>query len=415
MRATLAEELSAEEVRARFDWARRRGHPAWLWPEVTVEAWRAALLSVEAATRAVLAGSGAAVLRGEPEAIGIAAYTSGMGPLLGHWVETGEVEAGERAAAWLRLHLSHNRRRMRRLAGVAAEAVERLGAAGVTPRVIKGMHTAHAFFPDPATRPLSDVDLLVPPSQIEAAEGALRGWGFRPVLVQRGPYKCDWAPAGAARGPRSLSLTHAEDPFTLDTHASLDRNFFGVATVRLDRLLPHDTGGTWGHTPGARVLGQPLLVLLLATHASEGLHGLSLIRLVELALVIRRDVGSGALDWRELADAAEEVGAPRFAYPALRLCEMLAPGSVPAEAMARFAARATPQMQRVLARLTPGTAQRLDRLSLGERFMWAGTAAERARRLAYALWPAPAGGTLAGLGGIYAGRAWRVARGRVSR
>ncbi len=415
MSPSLAEELSADEVRARFDWARRRGHPAWLWPELTVEAWRAALLSIEEATRAVLAGSGAAVLRGEPEAIGIAAYTSGMGPLLGHWVETGEVEAGEGAAAWLRLHLSHNRRRMRRLAGVAAEAVERLGAVGVTPLVLKGMHTAHAYFPDPATRPLSDIDLLVSPSRIEAAEGALRGWGFRPVLAQRAPYKCDWAPPGAARGPRSLSLTHAEDPFTLDTHASLDRDFFGVSTVRLDRLLAHDAGGAWGPAPGARVLGQPLLLLLLATHASEGLHGLSLIRLVELALVVRRDAESGTLDWREVVEAAEEVGALRFAYPALHLCGMLAPGSVPGEAMARFAARATPRMRRVLARLTPGTAQRLDRLSLEERFMWAGTAAERARRLVYALWPAPAGRSLAGLGRIYAGRAWRVARGRVVR
>ena len=35
--------LSAEEVRRRFTWARRQGRPAWLWPDVPIETWRAAL------------------------------------------------------------------------------------------------------------------------------------------------------------------------------------------------------------------------------------------------------------------------------------------------------------------------------------------------------------------------------------
>src|SRR5690606_25812828 len=127
--------------------------------------------------------------------------------------------------------------------------------------------------------------------------------------IQRNPYKCDWSPAGAARLPRSLSLTHEHDPVTLDIHASLDRNFFGVGVVRLDRLLARSPEERWGPCAAARVPGQPLLTLLLAAHASEGLHGLSLIRLVELAWVIRRDVERGALDWREAAEAAEQVGA----------------------------------------------------------------------------------------------------------
>jgi hypothetical protein len=215
--------------------------------------------------------------------------------------------------------------------------------------------------------------------------------------------------------PRSLSLTHEDDPFTLDLHASLNRNFFGVGVARLDRLLAEGSGNGWSPAGVAAVPGQPLLLLLLATHASEGLHGLSLIRLVELAWVIRRDLERGALDWAVAADAAEEVGALRFAYPALALCERLAPGSVPPAALARFAAKATPAMLRILGGVTPGTAQRLDRLSVEERFMWAGTPVERARRLAYALWPAPAGRSVGELGRIYARRAWRLAQGRVGR
>jgi hypothetical protein len=408
-------ELTLAEVRARFDWARRRGHPAWLWPETEVGAWVAALRSIERVTAGILAGRTGARLDGDATAIGIAGYTSGMGPLLGYWIEQGVVDASTQAAEVLIRHLRHNRARMAWLTAVASEVVERLTAAGVGVMVTKGIHTSHAYFPEPGTRPLSDIDLRISPEEVGEAERVLTGAGYRPVLVQRNPYKCDWAPAASPTVPRSLSLTHERDPFTLDVHASLNRNFFGVSVVRLEALLARSPANIWSPCRAAQVPRQPLLLLLLAAHASEGLHGLSLIRLVELTWVIRRDVERGALDWAEAADAAEEVGALRFAYPALALCERLAPGSVPPEILARFGARATPAMRRILDRVAPATAQRLDRLSIEERFMWAGTPVERARRLAYALWPAPAGRSVGELGRIYARRAWRLAQGRVGR
>ncbi len=408
-------DLDAGEVRDRFARARRGGHPAWLWPEVAVDAWRDALRAMEAATRGVLCGGEAPRLDGDAAALGVAAYTSGMGPLLGWWVESGALRASPGAAALLRLHLRHNRLRMERLGRAAAHAAACLAEEGVVTTVLKGMHTAHAYFPEPGTRPVSDVDLLVAPADLAAAGVALRRAGYAPGPVQRRPYKCDWVPAGGGGAPRSLALTHAEDPFTLDVHASLDRNFFGVATARLDRVAPASAAAAWDAAPHARVPGQPLLVLLLATHASEGFHGLTLVRLVELVRVIRQDAACGALAWDELVRAARTAGALRFAWPALELAERLAPGTVPEAVLARFAAEATPAMRRVLARSTPATAQRLDRLSLEERMMWAGTPWERVRRLAHAVWPAPAGRSPVELGRIYGRRAWRLLRGRVER
>jgi hypothetical protein len=162
-----------------------------------------------------------------------------------------------------------------------------------------------------------------------------------------------------------------------------------------------------------RVLAQPMLTAFLATHAGEGLHQLSLLRLVELVLVMRRDAAAGALRWDSLLDTLEGVGGLRFALPALELAERLAPGTVPTEVLARLGAEATPAMRRVLDRVTPATAQRLDRLSLEERFMWAGTAAERLRRAAHAVWPAAAGRSVTRLAEIYGRRAWwLLGRGR---
>ncbi|HET8655256.1 MAG TPA: nucleotidyltransferase family protein [Longimicrobiaceae bacterium] len=413
-------DLSADEVRARFQRARREGRPAWPWPEVEVGDWRAALRQIEGAARHLLADAPGPARIAAPDAraaraLGVAAYTSGMGALLGHWVETGALAADPAAERLLRLHLRHGRLRMERLAAELGRVCDALASAGARAVVLKGMHTSREYFPEPATRPVSDVDLLVEPRALAAAEDALRGAGYRPGRAIRRPYRRDWSPAGReAAGPRSLSLVHADDPWTLDVHVSLDRDFYGAATAHLDRLRSQwparaVEGASW------RVLPPPLLLLLLAVHASEGLHDLMLVRLVELVRVTRRDTEAGALRWGEWVDAAEGAGVLRFAYPALALCEKLAPGSVPAPVRERLAAAAPEGLRRLVEAREPAASQRLDTLSIRERFVWAATPGERLRRAAHALWPAPAGRSITRLGALYGERAWRLLRGGVER
>src|SRR4051812_46554778 len=99
-------EMSPAEVRRRFRWARRQGRPAWLWPQVRIEAWREALADIERAVRAALAGQDApALLDGDPAAISVAAYTSGTGPLLGLWAERGRLWTSPVVGSLLALHL----------------------------------------------------------------------------------------------------------------------------------------------------------------------------------------------------------------------------------------------------------------------------------------------------------------------
>ena len=50
--------------------------------------------------------------------------------------------------------------------------------AGLEPGVIKGFHTAHAYFPEPGARPFYDVDVVVPPAAIAHAERLLGEAGF---------------------------------------------------------------------------------------------------------------------------------------------------------------------------------------------------------------------------------------------
>ncbi|MBI4540928.1 MAG: nucleotidyltransferase family protein [Gemmatimonadetes bacterium] len=413
------EKLTADAIAERFRWARRHGHPSYVWPEVPIAAWRACLREIERCVTEALRGGPSPIPIAVPEdaatrALGVAAFTSGMGPLLGYWFEVGLLEGDGDVAALLRLHLDHGRRRARRLAEELSRVLDLLASAGIAAVVVKGASTAHLYFPDPGTRPAADIDLVVPTRDLRVATRVLEQARYTPTVRQSRPYKCDWVPPGAPRALCSLELSHADNPYAIEVHDSLERTFFGVRTVRLGPADAANTEPWEAFHAGARVLAPPLELAFLAVHASEELHELQLLRIVELVFVIRRNLASRRLNWEAVARALEDADALRFAYPAFELAERMVPGIVDDGFRQRLARAATPRMRRVLQRLTPSTVQCPEALSLEERFMWAAGPLELARRAVYLLWPTHAADSRRPLGTLYAERMFRVFRGRVS-
>jgi hypothetical protein len=335
-----------------------------------------------------------------------------MGPLLGFWVEAGRLRAPEELALLLRLHLEHGRRRAGRIAATLRSTLDIMQVEGLHATIVKSAHTAQEYFPEPGTRPAADIDLVLPPARIPAASRILRKHGYTLLKTRRHPYKTDWAPPGIPRSLRSIELTHADNPVTVELHDSLDREFFGVHTLRLSSLAPSHVIPSPEIHPATSVLRQPLLSVYLAAHASEELHQLQLVRIVELIEVVRRDSKSGRLDWAEFSKALRATGASRFVYPAFELAERLAPGLLPEPVRSVISAAATPRMRRVLETMSPATAQRLEGLSLDERFLWASGPFESARRLFHMLWPTR--GESAALPHVYLSRFTRLIRGRVT-
>ncbi len=426
--------LSPTGIRKRFRWARRRGHPLYLWPEIPPAAWRASLLEIEGFAARVLAatgsgGGGTTAHAGRaggdvvetpriqppagasPRALGVAAFTSGLGPLLGRWLEEGRGQAPEEVRSTMAEHLAHARDRADRMNGLLHTVSDLLQGAGVPVGVLKGGHTARGYFPEPGCRPASDLDLAVPGNALSRAESVLATAGFSLLERQSHPRRSQWRPGDEAVELRSLDLTHRDNPITVDLHGSLERDFFGVRTLDLgpfeEVLEPWDRGPM-----GSRVLGQPALTAYLAAHASEGLHGLTLLRLVELIFVIRADHPSGRLDWGELEAFLDARGGLRFVYPAFELAHRLAPGTVDPGFRRRLDVEAPARMIRVLEGIRPSDAQRMDSLSLTERFMWARSPLEWVRRLVYMLRPRWVEGR-AGIARIYLERVWRIVRGRI--
>jgi hypothetical protein len=380
-------DLPPDAVRARFALAARRGHPTWLWPEVGVAAWQAAVSSLANAIAAILDGRPARI-DGAPAAIGIAAYSSGTGPLLGLWLERGLLAADGGVAAVLRLHLQHNRLRMAMLTAETALVATAMAARGARPTLLKGLHTAQAYFPEAGARPVSDIDLLVDPADEPVAAAVLTELGYVAGRPGRGiPPQRDWRRPEASAVPRTLSFVHHDDPWSIDVQTSLDRRYApGAPIARLDDI--HRNGGP--AVLGAATLPQPLLLLHLAVHAGCGFQNLNLIRLVELVLVVRRDRANGLLDWPAFLDAARAAGALGMGYAALKLCDRLAPGTVPAEVLAACAEAAPARLRMLVARLSPATAHRVARQSYAEKFVGQHSVIGLARQLLAEMIPATA-------------------------
>ena len=354
----------------------RTGDVDALWPDVPAVERRAAQAQIRAVAEAVLGSSATrpalvAADEGQARALGVAGFTSGMGPLLGWWIQQGLAEAPPGISEVFARHLDHGRRRRDVLGDALARIVRAMRAEGVEPVVIKGLHTGAVYFPDPGTRPAADIDLLVRPADRAQAVEALGKAGFVESRRTRYAARSEWRPIGRPHRVHSLELDRVDNPWSVDLHTALERWYFrGLRRGLGDEPFHHTTGVSISGTT-VRVLDQPYVTAFLALHASYDLVQMQLVRLVELVLVIRADLRKQALDWGTFASLIRENRIERFVQPALTLAEALAPGTFEPALLERLARLATPRMQRVLARLLEADMGGLRYRSLDNKLMWA--------------------------------------------
>src|SRR5206468_10814803 len=130
------------------------------------------------------------------------------------------------------------------------------------------------------------------------------------------------------------------------------------------------------------VLREPLLLAYLAAHTSSHFYAITLVRLVELVLVARRDFRAD--NWPAFADLVRRTATGRFVFPALYLAEQLAPGAMDALTLEELEAAAPRWLRKRVNATTPASAQRLHPYPFRERFLWATTLTELLLQLA---WP----------------------------
>jgi hypothetical protein len=167
---------------------------------------------------------------------------------------------------------------------------------------------------------------------------------------------------------------------------------------------PWNVGGTRVWT-----LSQPLLACFLVVHAANHIPHLTPLRLVDLVLVLRADGGIG-FPWERLAKRLDRTGLSPFGFPALKLVEDLAPGTVDHAVLARLSAAAPRAVRRLMTRVTPATALQIYHWSFEGRFLWAGTAWRRAGAAVEWLWPRDGSGARLPLGEAVSTTALRLRR-----
>jgi hypothetical protein len=320
-------------------------------------------------------------------ATGIAAFSAGMGPLLGYWIERGTLEAPAQLEQLLAQHLSHGRRRAAKLTSELDRLLMAMNENDITPILLKGMHTSQVYFPEPSCRVGTDIDVLVTPEELHQVRAILSRSGFHETSDSRPPLSSTWEPGDVPQRLRSVEMNHSENPWSVDLHSALKRSYSRGLRIDLGTAPFRNRRKTHSHRPPVNVLGQPLLAAYLALHASHALQGLQLIRLVELTLVLREDGDGGRFAWADFESTLAEHNMGRFVYPALWCVESIAPGTVDARLLRDLGNTVPPRMRRVLDQVGSSGMAYLGPLSLDAKLMWARTKRELLFHAAALLWP----------------------------
>jgi hypothetical protein len=185
---------------------------------------------------------------------------------------------GVRRRAWVETQLRDR---------FATEVLREFAAGGIPTIVAKGLALAHGFYPDPALRPMSDVDLLVPPSRADAAISALQALGFELL-------------AGCEAGPILSHAVHLirDGREQIDLHIALFSDI-GPAEAQdrvWDAAVPVKIRGVEALRPG-----DSDMLLHVMVHGVRA-NPVPPLRWVTDAAMIMRN--GGPLDWDRIVDGA---------------------------------------------------------------------------------------------------------------
>lgn len=200
-----------------------------------------------------------------------------------------------------------------RVRALLFRALEALAAEGVAPIVLKGYPLAARLYPDPLLRATSDVDLLVVPKQLPAAERALLCLGLSPRPEVDHFYPVQY------RHHRTLQGS----PGTVELHFR-PLVAYGIPW-EAEPLLAHAVEASL-EGKAVRYLRPEDELCYLALHAAN--HMLQrLAWLLDLKLLALRH----RLDWQEVGRVARSTGMPELAFYALEASSRAVGAPIPEE------------------------------------------------------------------------------------
>lgn len=232
--------------------------------------------------------------------------------------------------AFLADQAEHGRRREARIRERLAALHEAAAAAGVPMLALKGSSLIQTGLMAPGERPMSDIDLLVAPTDLGAADRVIRAAGYTPGVRKR--RHTAYEPLD--RQPTPAFGEHEDNPIKVELHTAVAealpcREIDITAGLRPGAASP----GLHGYaSPGALMRH-----LLLHTTGNLCVRCVRLIQLHDIARLASRLDDAG---WADALAPGPDGRPAWWAVPTLTLVDQLFPGQLPPRPEA--AARACP-------------------------------------------------------------------------
>jgi hypothetical protein len=237
----------------------------------------------------------------------------GIPTLVYHHLHRLDLRADVPAHVWKTLDRAYQAARLSamRQRFESGRLLKALHAVGVETIPLKGLALRENVYPDPALRPSGDVDLLVPVDACERAEQVLQDLGYVPEETNR---------LRAWYNPRNI---HHLVPYRLPEREVQVEIHWGLVSPQAD--LHVDVQGLWQRSEAGEIAGHAVrllspedLVAHVALHAAAIHRFLTGLRhLTDVAETVR--YYRERLDWDRLAARADQWGARRHVYLALRV------------------------------------------------------------------------------------------------
>lgn len=275
--------------------------------------------------------------------VAIRAIVLGLAPQLYHRVSEWELAVPIRALAKLKVTHSAQAKRAtaiyEQLDGVLAACEER----GIRPIALKGAHLAAHVYPEPALRPMNDIDLLFEPAQLPAAEQMLSelGYGGKHKSAETGAgvtkHLSTYKREGATDNTPNPYLSAKNDRM-IEPHNSIEESWYGLKVNITPGIRERAAIAQFGDY-SCRVLTREDLLLHVCVHFCfhliEGAP--SLVQFTD----IMRVSSAGNIDWHTFTQRAIDRRAAPYALAGLTLAQKLLSAPVPADALQRLS-NATP-------------------------------------------------------------------------
>lgn len=284
----------------------------------------------------------------EWEDVAVTAIVLGLAPLLHWYLEQHRLAPPPMVMAKLGLTRQAHATRNQAIANQLAEILQACHQHNLKPIVLKGALLAPLAYPQPALRPMNDIDLLFSAEDLAAVGPLLESLGYRGKHkdADLGPgvtkHLSTYRRVGENGATPNPYLSAAGDR-TVEPHGSLEEAWFGLKVditpgIRA-RLLPV----TLHNQPACR-LSTPDLVLHLSVHAAfHVIMGAAVfVQLYDIGRVI--ETWPHDLNWPQVMSSARQAGAQPFVYAALYWSKTLYRAAIPDDVLHTLKIECSPDL-----------------------------------------------------------------------